>query len=144
MRSARAVLALLALVAGCGGGGATNSPTSGASAAAQHVRASVEDRLGSLATPKHAGSSLRACSHLTRALQRSIDTQLRMRGEHATCRTFAAKWTGGSNPPGRLGAHVTAVAVHGDTATVTLKAPPDRESEVKLRRVGSRWLIDNY
>lgn len=144
MRSALAALALLAVVSGCGGGGSTSAPRPQTPAAAQDVRASVEDWLGSLATPKRAGNSPRACSHLTRNLQRSIDTQLRVRGEHATCRTFAAKWTGGSTPPGRLGARVAAVAVNGATATVTLKAPPDRESEVKLRRVGNRWLIDNY
>jgi hypothetical protein len=142
MRSTIAALTVLVLVAGCGA--PSTAPKPHTSAAAQQVRASVQEWLASLATPKSAGSSARACSHLTRALQRSIDTQLRLHGEHATCETFAAKWTGGSSPPGRPGARVAAVAVSGATATATLTAPPDRRSEVRLRRVGGRWLIENY
>jgi hypothetical protein len=146
----RACLVLVLLVAlaavGCGSGasgsGTQSQPRE--TAAARQVRVTVEAWLGALQTPSKPGDSARACSYLAPGLQNGINQQLRMRGEHATCKTFAAKWTGGLNPPGRDGAHVTAIAVSGKKATATLKAPPDRESDVELERVGARWLIANY
>lgn len=111
---------------------------------AKQVRSAVEDWLGSLAVGHEKGDNARACSHLTRGLQKSIDVQLRMRGEHATCRSFAANWTGRSTPPGNRGARVTKVVVNGSAARASLAAPPDRSSEVTLRKIGGRWLIDNY
>jgi hypothetical protein len=132
MRSLSALATvLLALAVGCGGS---------ESSSAGHVRATVDDWLNALSS----GDSPRACASLTPNLRRSIDTQLRIRGEKATCRTFAAKWTGGSTPPGRRGAHVTAVSVTGARARASLAAPPDRESEVQLRKLGGHWLIQNY
>jgi hypothetical protein len=130
-----AVLALLVLLASCGGGGSGET---------SQVRAEVDDWLSALAIGNGKGDSKRACTHLTPGLQKSISLQLRMRGEHATCMTFAAKWTGRSTPPGNKGAHVTKVVVHGTTASVSLAAPPDRTSDVKLRKIDGRWRIDNY
>jgi hypothetical protein len=133
MRIATA-LAVCVLLASCGGGGGETT----------QVRAEVEDWLSALAVGNGHGDNKRACTHLTRALQKSISLQLRMRGEHATCMTFAANWTGRSTPPGNKGAHVTKVVVHGATAQASLAAPPDRSSEVRLRKVDGRWRIDNY
>jgi hypothetical protein len=146
MRRGLIGIALLATLAGCGGSAApkTGEHAPHESLAAQEVRASVQGWLRSLQTPKSPGSSPRACGYLTPHLQKSIDEQLRVRGEHANCKTFAARWTGGSNPPGRVGAHITAIKVGGEQATVTLKAPPDRESDVTLRKLRGRWLIENY
>jgi hypothetical protein len=127
-------LLLALLIAGCGGSGG------GGGGDTARVRTAVEGWLATLTS----GDSARACAHLTPALQRSIDEQLRTSGEKGTCRTFAAKWTGGSTPPGRRGAHVTSVSVSGAKASATLKAPPDLESQVQLRRLGGRWLIQNY
>jgi len=137
---------LVALICGCGGGSSASRDQRGRqeSSVARQVRTTVEGWLESLETSKNRGDNARACSYLTHALQQSITQQLRMRGEHGTCRTYAAKWTGRSNPPGRDGAHVTAITVTGAKATATLRAPPDRESDVQLERVGSRWLINNY
>jgi hypothetical protein len=78
------------------------------------------------------------------ALRRSIDRQLRVRGEERRCTTFAARWTGGSTPPGRRGARVTSVHITGAKASANLAAPPDRASVVHLLRRGGRWLIENY
>jgi hypothetical protein len=141
-----AALAFSVAVSACGGDGGDvrARPNANESAAARQVRASVQGWLDNLETGKAKGNNERACGYLTRALQRSIDEQLRVRGEHATCATYAAKWTGRSTPPGNAGAHITAVNVRGAQATATLKAPPDRESEVQLRKVGGRWLIENY
>jgi hypothetical protein len=142
-------IVLAALICDCGGGssGSTSTaakPKAPESAAGHEVRTTVQGWLASLATPTKHGDDARACGYLTHGLQQSISQQLRMRGEHGTCKTWAAKWTGRSNPPGRDGAHVIAINVSGTTATATLRAPPDRESDVQLERVGSRWLIDNY
>jgi hypothetical protein len=134
MRLAPAVAACV-LLAACGGGG--NSQ-------ADEVRSTVDAWLSTLAVGHGHGQNAKACSYLTRNLQKSMTLQLRMRGEHATCMTYAAKWTGGSTPPGNPGAHVTKVAVAGTTARAELAAPPDRSSEVKLKKVAGRWLIDNY
>ena len=128
------ILVIALLLAACGGG---DSQT-------DQVRSTVDDWLASLSVGKEKGDNARACSHLTHGLQKAIDVQLRTRGEHATCETFAANWTGRSTPPGNRGAHVTKVVVDDGTARATLAAPPDRVSEVKLRKVGDRWLIDNY
>jgi hypothetical protein len=122
-------------LAACGGG--EDSQT-------KEVRGTVEGWLSTLAVGKDKGDNARACAYLTPALRKSIDQQLRMRGEHGNCRTFAANWTGRSTPPGNRGAHVTDVVVSGKTASASLAAPPDRTSEVKLRRVGGHWLIENY
>jgi hypothetical protein len=138
-------LSVIALITGCGGSsGSTVRPPPHESAAVRDVRSTVQGWLDSLQTPNRQGDDARACTYLTRGLQKAITQELRMRGEHATCKTYAAKWTGGANPPGRDGAHVTAIDVTGTKATVTLEAPPDRESNVQLKRVGSRWRIDNY
>jgi hypothetical protein len=128
-----AIVVALALLAGCGG----DSPN-------DKVRQTVDAWLSTLAVGNQKGDNARACSYLTHGLQKSIDVQLRMRGEHATCKTFAANWTGRSTPPGNRGAHVTKVVVTGSSASASLAAPPDRSSEVKLRKIGGRWLIDNY
>jgi hypothetical protein len=135
MRTATA-LAVCVLLASCGGGGGGGDTS--------QVRAEVDDWLSSLATGSGKGDSKRACTHLTPGLQKSISLQLRMRGEHATCMTFAAKWTGRSTPPGNKGAHVTKVVVHGATANASLAAPPDRTSDVHLRKIDGNWRIDNY
>jgi hypothetical protein len=133
-------ICLTALACGCGAGSGSGASTSPERA----VRTAVQDWLASLRTPTRPGDNARACGYLTRGLQHSITQQVRTGGEHGTCKTWAAKWTGQANPPGRDGARVTAVNVSGTTATVTLKAPPDRESDVQLKRVAGRWLIDNY
>ena len=105
----RLVLVLLCLAAGCGSGGTATKPRE--STDARQVRATVQEWLATLTTSAEKGDNARACSYLTPALRRSIDEQLRVRGETATCKTFAANWTGGNNPPGRLGAQVVAVTV---------------------------------
>ena len=128
-------LVFCVLLAACGGGG--NSQ-------ADQVRSTVEGWLSTLAVGNGHGQNAKACSYLTRGLQKSMTQQLRMRGEHATCMTYAAKWTGRSTPPGNKGAHVTKVSVGGTTAHAELAAPPDRTSEVTLKKVAGRWLIDNY
>lgn len=136
--SASSVTAIvLLLAAGCGGSGSARPAQSNAQ---REVGTTVTGWLKALT----AGDNARACAYLTPGLQRSIDTQLRIRGETTTCRTFAAKWTGGTKPPGRAGAHVTSVVVTGAKADVTLKAPPDLESDVLLQKLGGRWLIQNY
>ncbi|HYZ30351.1 MAG TPA: hypothetical protein VE570_14910 [Thermoleophilaceae bacterium] len=122
-------------LAACGGGGDSQ---------AKEVRGTVEGWLSTLSVGKEKGDSARACAYLTPALRKSIDQQLRMRGEHAKCRTFAANWTGRSTPPGNRGAHVTDVVIKGNSASAGLAAPPDRTSEVKLRKLGGHWLIENY
>lgn len=132
-----AALAVCVLLASCGGGGGGSSET-------KQVRSTVEAWLSSLSTGSKKGNNVRACSYLSRGLQKAIDLQLRMRGVHATCKTYAADWTGRSTPPGRVGAHVTGVAVTGRTARVSLAAPPDRTSDVQLRKINGRWRIDNY
>lgn len=129
-------LAVCVLLASCGGGGGGGETS--------QVRAEVDDWLSALAIGNGKGDSKRACTHLTPGLQKSISLQLRMRGEHATCMTFAAKWTGRSTPPGNKGAHVTKVVVHGSTASASLAAPPDRTSDVQLRKIDGTWRIDNY
>jgi hypothetical protein len=126
------------LLGACGGGG------SSASTPEKQVRSTVEHWLSSLAAGDKKGDNARACAFLTRGLQKAIDVQLRMRGEHASCKTYAANWTGRSTPPGRVGAHVTGVVVAGTTARASLAAPPDRTSTVQLRKVDGRWRIDNY
>jgi hypothetical protein len=128
------ILVVALLLAGCGGGDSQSD----------QVRHTVEAWLSSLAVGKEKGDNARACSYLTHGLQKSIDVQLRTRGEHANCRTFAANWTGRSTPPGNKGAHVTKVVVSGSTARASLAAPPDRSSEVQLRKINGRWRIDNY
>jgi hypothetical protein len=128
------ILVVALLLAGCGGGDSQSD----------QVRHTVEGWLSSLAVGKEKGDNARACSYLTHGLQKSIDVQLRMRGERANCRTFAANWTGRSTPPGNKGAHVTKVVVSGSTARASLAAPPDRSSEVQLRKINGRWRIDNY
>src|SRR4051794_16083276 len=101
MPSLRTAVALVMLaVAGCGGG-SSETP------AEHQVRTTVEAWLGAL----RSGDDERACASLTPGLRKSIDVQLRMRGEKQRCRTFAARWTGGSTPPGRRGARVTMVRV---------------------------------
>ena len=135
MRSAAAALCLCVLLGACGGGGNTSE---------KQVRETVEGWLSSLAVGHEKGDNARACAYLTRGLQKSIDLQLRMRGERATCRTFAANWTGRSTPPGNKGARVTKVVVSGATAHASLAAPPDRSSDVTLRKIRGRWRIDNY
>jgi hypothetical protein len=137
MRIATA-LAVCVLLASCGGGGADQNPE------AKQVRSTVEAWLSSLTAGSKKGDNARACSYLTRGLQKAMDVQLRTRGEHATCKTYAANWTGRSTPPGRVGAHVTGVAVAGRTARASLAAPPDRASDVQLRKIDGRWRIDNY
>lgn len=137
--------ALTAFLLGCGSGGDGGVPagTLGEhekSGEARQVRTTVERWLATLTEGDNAG----ACSYLTPYLRRSIDTQLRIHGENGTCRTFAAKWTGGSTPPGHRGAHVTGVTVTGTKASVKLKAPPDLESDVQLRLVSGQWRIQNY
>jgi hypothetical protein len=133
MPSLRAtMLVVLLVVGGCGG--------NGESSAEHQVRTTVDAWLAAL----RSGDDVRACSSLTPGLRRSIDTQLRMRGEKQSCRTFAAKWTGGSTPPGRPGAHVTTVHVTKAKASADLAAPPDRSSVVHLLRRGDHWLIENY
>src|SRR2546426_9725134 len=93
MLSLRAIALLgLLLVAGCGG--------SSESTAEHQVRTTVEAWLGTL----RSGDDVHACAYLTPGLRSSIDTQLRMRGERQTCRTFAARRTGGATPPRRPGA----------------------------------------
>jgi hypothetical protein len=129
-----AALAVSVLLASCGGGGGETT----------QVRAEVEDWLSALAIGNGRGDSKRACTHLTPGLQRSITVQLRMRGEHATCMTFAAKWTGRSTPPGNKGAHITKIVVNGTKARASLAAPPDRSSDVQLRKIAGTWRIDNY
>ena len=124
------------VLAACGGGGGNSQ--------AKQVRSTVDAWLSTLSVGKEKGDDARACAYLTPALRKSIDQQLRMRGEHANCRTFAANWTGRSTPPGNRGAHVTNVVVTGSRARAGLAAPPDRTSEVKLRKVGGHWLIENY
>ena len=141
MRTRSLVAAVLLLTAGCGAS-PTRRPAE--SPEARAVRATVQRWLSSLTVGHKKGDNARACAYLTPALRKSIDVQLRTRGETATCRTFAANWTGGSTPPGRPGARITTVVVTRATAQVGLAAPPDRESEVRLRRVDGRWLIDNY
>ena len=133
MRIASA-LAVCVLLASCGGGGGETT----------QVRAEVEDWLSALSVGNGQGDSKRACTHLTPGLQKAISLQLRTRGEHATCMTFAANWTGRSTPPGNKGAHVTKVVVRGATARASLAAPPDRTSDVRLRKIDGRWRIDNY
>jgi hypothetical protein len=137
----RAYLVPVLLLIGCGSGSAVKPQQSPVE---REVRTTVQDWLASLKTPTRQGDNARACTYLTPGLRDAITQQLRMRGEHATCKTYAAKWTGGLKPPGRDGARVTAVVVTGTTATATLHAPPDRESDVRLERIGNRWLIDNY
>jgi hypothetical protein len=137
MRIASTLLACV-LLASCGGGGG------GESSEAQQVRSTVDGWLSSLAAGTKKGDNGRACAYLTRGLQKAMDVQLRTRGEHATCETYAANWTGRSTPPGRVGAHVTGVAVAGRTARVSLAAPPDRTSDVQLLKIDGRWRIDNY
>jgi hypothetical protein len=134
MRIALVVAAVSLLLTGCGG----------SKSQADEVHSTVDAWLSALAVGHDKGENAKACSYLTPALQKSIDLQLRTRGEHATCNSFAANWTGRSTPPGNPGAHVTKVVVNGTTAVAELAAPPDRSSEVKLRKVGDRWLIDNY
>src|SRR3954453_1421217 len=102
---------LLAACGGCAGG---------ESSQAKDVRVTVERWLAALALEHRPGDNARACSYLTGALRKSIDLQLRMRGVHASCKTYAANWTGRSTPPGRPGAHVTAVVVAGRTARAML------------------------
>src|SRR5206468_2153384 len=121
---------------GCGGGAVKTHE----SAVEYQVRTTVQGWLRSLTT----GDNARACAYLAPTLQRAINTQLRIRGETGTCRTFAAKWTGGSTPPGHRGAHVVSVTVMGRKASAQLAAPPDRQSEVELLEIGRRWLIENY
>ena len=133
-----AALVACVLLASCGGGGR------GGNGEAKQVRSTVEAWLSSLSAGSKKGDSARACSYLTRGLQKAMDVQLRTRGEHATCKTYAANWTGRSTPPGRVGAHVTGVAVAGRTARASLAAPPDRTSDVQLRKVDVSWRIDNY
>jgi hypothetical protein len=128
-------LAVCVLLASCGGGGGGET---------SEVRAEVDDWLSALATGNGKDDSKRACTHLTPGLQKSISLQLRMRGEHATCMTFAARWTGRSTPPCNKGAHVTKVVVLGISASASLAAPPDRTSEVRLRKIDGTWRIDNY
>jgi hypothetical protein len=135
---------VLALAVGCGGGSSSDSPRPHGSVPAQQVRTTVQGWLDSLTVGSRHGDNVRACAYLTPGLRKSIDEQLRVRGERASCRTFAANWTGGSTPPGRPGAHITRVAVTDGSASVSLAAPPDRESEVRLQHVRGRWLIDNY
>jgi hypothetical protein len=134
MRTIAAALCASLVLAACGGGDPQK----------QHVRSTVNEWLASLAVGHRHGDSPRACSHLTRGLQKSITVQLRMRGMHATCKTWAANWTGRATPPGNKGAHVTKVVIRGARARAAVAAPPDRSSEVELRKVGGRWLIDNY
>ena len=129
------ILAACLLLAACGGNGHSET---------DQVRSTVDSWLSTLAVGKSKGDNARACSYLTHGLQKSIDLQLRMRGEHASCRTFAANWTGRSTPPGNKGAHVTKVVVSGATARASLAAPPDRTSDVQLRKIAGHWRIDNY
>jgi hypothetical protein len=144
MRRYAIVLVALAALAGCGSGSRTSgtlpAPHNEQSPAERQIRTTVESWLLALVEDDSAG----ACSYLTPSLQRSITTQLRIHGETGTCKTAAATWTGGSTPPGHRGAHVTDVRVAQGAASATLKAPPDRESQVDLRKVRGHWLIQNY
>jgi hypothetical protein len=133
MRIAALVVALALVLPSCGGKSQTDE-----------VRSTVDQWLSALAVGNDKGQNAKACSYLTPALRKSIDLQLRTRSEHATCNTFAANWTGRSTPPGNRGAHVTKVVVSGTRASADLAAPPDRSSQVELRKIGDRWLIDNY
>ena len=129
-------LIALALLAGCDHGnrvvGASDDERAAAGAVTGWLKALV------------AGDDARACSYLTPSLREAIDRHLRIRVESGTCRDWAAKWVGHVKPPGRKDAHVTAVHVMRGLATVTVQAAPDLQSEVRLRRQGSAWLIDNY
>jgi hypothetical protein len=133
MRIALVLAVVALLLVGCGG-----------KSESDQVRSTVEGWLGTLAVGSKGGDSARACSYLTHGLHKSMDVQLRTSGVQATCRTYAAKWTGRSEPPGNRGAHVTKVVVEGKTARAELAAPPDRSSEVRLRKVRGHWLIENY
>jgi hypothetical protein len=132
MRLAAIVIAVLVL-ASCGG-----------KSESDRARSAVEGWLATLSVGSSHGDSAKACSYLTRGLQTSMNLQLRTSGLHATCKTYAANWTGRSEPPGNRGAHVTKVVVEGTKARAELAAPPDRTSEVTLRKVRDRWLIENY
>jgi hypothetical protein len=140
VRGVRILLPILALaavaLAACGGGGGS----SGQSAEQRAAATTLETWLGAMA----AGEDRRACDGLTVGLQRLIDQQLRQRAIHATCRTYAARWTSGVRVPGHKGANVTEVLISGARATATLTAPPDLESEVRLQKVDGRWKVANY
>jgi hypothetical protein len=131
-----AVLALgsIALAMGCGRGASEGS------ADKRQVERMVTAWLSALV----AHDNPRACSYLAPALQKSIDEQLRLRGEHGNCRTWAARWTGGSTPPGHRSARVTAVRITGREATVTLHAASGLDSVVRVRKLGGNWRIENY
>jgi hypothetical protein len=131
-------IAVALLIAGCGGGGGSTSVgTTPDERAAAHT---VADWLGALVD----GDDERACSQLTPSLRDAIDRHIRIRAEPGTCRQWAAKWIGYRKPPGHRDAHVTAVTVAGSVATATVRAAPDLESRVRLRKVGGVWRIDNY
>lgn len=133
--SPRAAAVLLAVAVGCGGSHApSRTPDE------QAVSRTVTSWLGALATE----DSPRACSYLTRHLQTLIDQQLRTHSEPGSCRTWAGRWIGGQTPPGRRDAHVTTVHVAGRRATATIDASSAVERTVELRKVGGRWLIENY
>jgi hypothetical protein len=134
----RIVLAILAAaaalgLAACGG-------KSGPSADQRAAATTLDTWLGEMA----AGDDHRACDGLTVGLQRLIDLQLRQRAIHATCQTYATRWTSPIRVPGHKRAKVGEVRITGARATATLTAPPDLESEVKLQKVDGRWKVSNY
>lgn len=95
------------------------------------------------AVVKH--DSPRACAYLTPKLRRAIDSQVRTHSEPGNCRTWAARWTfGPTRPVGKRDARIGHIRVSGDRATAKVQAAPYEDSDVMLRRLGGRWLIDNY
>src|SRR3954452_7516553 len=104
----------LGVVAGCGG----ESRGVGATPDDRAAAGTVTNWLSALV----AGDDARACSYLTPSLRRAIDRHIRIRAERGSCRDWAAKWLGGTKPPGHRDARVTGVRVRDAAATVTVEA----------------------
>jgi hypothetical protein len=131
---------------GCGGGGgAPTVRTPAKPSAALLEQRAVKRTVGGWLEALVAGDNPRACAYLTPSLQRAIDRHVQLiRRERGKCPQWAARWTGGRKPPGRADAHVARVTVTGTSADATVVARPDLTSDVRLRKLRGRWLIDNY
>jgi hypothetical protein len=123
---------LAVALAACGGGGQGSDERAAART------------LTSWLAEMAAGDDRAACERLTAHLQDLIDLQLRQHSVHETCRTYAARWASPFRVPGHRDATVKSVRISGTTATAVLSAPPNLQSEARLRKVRGQWKVENY